>query len=77
MTKKKPVPTVAVAKGDTLIVKTPPYFEKEYTYEVTSAGDKQVKASLKGSDKVKKVWGRTEFALLVDMGIIQLVTPAE
>ncbi len=74
MTKKKPVPTVTVAKGDTLLVKTPPYFEKEYTYEVTSAGDKQIRANLKGSDKVKKVWARTEFALLVEMGIIKLIT---
>lgn len=73
MTKKKPLPTVEVAKGDSLSVKAPPYFDKEYTYEVTSAGDRQIRATLKGSSKVKKLWERTEFALLVGMGMIKIL----
>lgn len=29
-------------KGQKLWVKAPPYYEKEYLYEIISAGDKQI-----------------------------------
>jgi hypothetical protein len=60
-------------KGQKLWVKAPPYYDKEYLYEVISAGDKKVRASLYHSPKVKKSWSIHELHLLVNMGIIRLV----
>jgi hypothetical protein len=64
-------------KGQLLLVKAPPYYEKEYFYEVSGAGDKQIRASLYHSPKVKKSWTVEEFKLLVEMGIIRLAKEDE
>ena len=63
-----------IAKGQLLAVKAPPLFEKEYIYEVTAAGDKVIRATLQHSPKVKKHWTIEQFDLLVEHGIIKLVS---
>lgn len=71
------VTTDSIRKGQLLIVKTPPYHRKEYFYEVTSAGEKQVRAALYHSPRVRKSWTREELALLIEMGIIRLAAEGE
>jgi hypothetical protein len=58
-------------KGQLLAVKAPPYYKQEYIYEITSAGDKLVRANLHHSPKVKKSWSREELDLLIEMKIIR------
>ncbi len=65
--------TAPVQKGQLLIVKVPPYYEKEYFYEVTSAGDKLIRANLHKSSKVKRSWSIEEFRLLLDLEIVKVV----
>ncbi len=60
-------------KGQLLKVKAPPYFEKEYVYEVTGAGGKMIRANLHHSPKVKKSWTVEELEILFEMGIVALV----
>jgi hypothetical protein len=66
-----------VKKGQLLAVKAPPYYKQEYFYEVTSAGDKMVRATLYHSPTVRKSWRHEEFVLLIEMGIIRLAQPDE
>jgi hypothetical protein len=63
---------VEIHKGQLLVVKTPPYYQKTYFYEVIAAGDKQIRAALYHSPKVKKHWTRKEFDLLLEMGMVRL-----
>jgi len=71
--KPKQEPLV-VKKGQLLAVKAPPYYKKEYIYQVTSAGDKLVRASLYHSPRVRKSWTQEELSLLIDMGIVRPAT---
>lgn len=64
-------------KGQFLSVKSPPYYEKEYTYQISAAGDKQIKAELYKSPKVRKSWSVKEFALLIKMGVIRIMDDSE
>jgi hypothetical protein len=64
-------------KGQLLLVKTPPYFEKEYFYEVISAGEKLIRASLYHSPKVKRSWTSEQFTASLDMGIVRLAKDDE
>jgi hypothetical protein len=66
-----------INKGTLLVVKSPPYYKDEYFYEVTSAGDKVVKATLWRSPKVKKTWNATEFQLLIKMGVVRIAEQGE
>lgn len=66
-----------IEKGTLLIVKTPPYFTKEYFYEVTSAGEKLVRASLYHSPRVKKSWKLDELEMLIEHGIIRIAKEDE
>ena len=66
-----------ISKGQLLVVKTPPYFEKEYFYEVTSAGQKLIRASLFHSPTVKKSWKVEELQMLIDHGIIRFARDDE
>ena len=66
-----------ISKGTFLVVKSPPYYRDEYFYEVTSAGDKVVRASLHHSPKVKKSWNVAELELLIKMGVIRLAGAGE
>jgi hypothetical protein len=74
--KPKP-PPVDIKKNQLLWVKAPPYYEKEYLYEVTGAGDKSVRASLYHSPRVRKSWTAEEFALLIEMGIVRMAKDDE
>ena len=67
----------SITKGKLLLVKAPPYYDKEYFYEVTSAGEKLVRASLYHSPKVKKSWSLEELKLLMEMGIVRLAKDGE
>jgi hypothetical protein len=69
--------TDELKKGQLLLVKAPPYYEKEYFYEVTGAGEKQIRAALYHSPKVKKVWSVEEFKLLIEMGVVRLAKDDE
>lgn len=64
-------------KGQLLKVKAPPYYEKEYFYEITAAGDKQIKASLYHSPKVRKSWTRQELEMLIEMGVVRFAKEGE
>lgn len=66
-----------IKKGQLLKVKAPPYFEKEYVYEVTGAGDKMIRANLYHSPRVKKNWTREELEISMEMGIVTLVPDGE
>lgn len=66
-----------VKKGQFLGVKAPPYYTREYFYEVTSAGDRVVRARLYGSPKVRKSWSAQEFAMLMEMGVVRLADKSE
>lgn len=66
-----------IKKGQILIVKVAPYYEKEYYYEVTSAGEKLIRADLYHSPTVKKNWTKKELETLIDLGIIRLAQEHE
>ena len=74
--KPKPSP-VDIKKNQLIWVKAPPYYEKEYLYEVTGAGDKSIRASLYHSPRVRKSWTTEEFALLIEMGIVRIAKEDE
>jgi predicted nucleic acid-binding Zn ribbon protein len=66
-----------IKKGQILIVKVPPYYEKEYYYQVTMAGDKLIRADLYHSPKVKKNWTKQDLATLMEHGIVRLAMDHE
>ncbi|HEY9789621.1 MAG TPA: hypothetical protein V6D22_04425 [Candidatus Obscuribacterales bacterium] len=68
----EPPPLPELKKGSLLVLKVPPYYAKEYLYEVTSAGDKLIRATLYHSPTVKKQWTLEEFRALFDNKIIRL-----
>jgi hypothetical protein len=59
-------------KGQILVVRVPPFFDREYFYEVMAAGGKMIRASLYRSPKVKKQWTLEEYGLLIEHGLIRL-----
>ena len=61
-------------KGQLLVFKAPPFFDKEYLYQVTASGDKVIRADLYHSPRVKKNWTPAEFAILLEHEMIKLVT---
>jgi hypothetical protein len=66
-----------VQKGQLIVVKAPPLYDKEYFYEVHSAGDKLVRANLYHSPKVKKSWSLEEFRLLIEHGMVRIANEGE
>lgn len=66
-----------VRKGQLILVKTPPYFEKEYFYEIVSAGEKLIRANLYHSPKVKRSWTIEQFEASLEMGIVRLAKDDE
>jgi hypothetical protein len=61
----------SLKKGQILVVKVPPFFEREYFYEVMGAGGKVIRASLYHSPKVKKHWTMEEYDLLIEHGLVR------
>lgn len=74
--KPKP-PPAQIKKKQFLWVKAPPYYEKEYLYEVTGAGDKSIRATLYHSPRVRKSWTTEELGLLIEIGIVRLAEAQE
>jgi len=72
--KEPPAELKDLKKGSLLVIKTPPYYKKEYLYEVTSAGDKLIRASLFHSPTVKKSWTKEELAAMLELKVIRLAT---
>ena len=58
-------------KGQILIVKVPPFFDKEYRYEIVGAGEKVIRANLFHSPKVKKQWTIDELEILFEHQLIR------
>lgn len=58
-------------KGQLLIVKIPPFFEKEYFYEIVAAGEKLIRADLFHSPRVKKQWTPEELDILFENKMIR------
>jgi hypothetical protein len=63
---------IDLKKGQILVVKAPPLFEREYLYQVAASGNKVVRAHLYHCEKVKKHWSPEDFALLWEHGIVRL-----
>lgn len=72
--KRPPPPPPEIKKGCLLVLKVPPYYTKEYLYEVTSAGDRLIRVTLYHSPTVKKQWTIEEFQALLDNSIIRIAT---
>ncbi len=68
---------IEIKKGLLLMVKAPPYYTKEYLYQVTSAGDKMVRADLFHSPRVRKHWSREELSLLFEMGMVRVAASGD
>ena len=68
---------IEIKKGLLLMVKAPPYYTREYLYQVTSAGDKMVRADLFHSPRVRKHWSREELVLLFEMGMVRVAGPED
>lgn len=64
-------------KGQLLVVRTPPFFDKEYLYEITSAGDKLVRVNLLHSPTVKKQWTLDELDLLYKNKMVRFAEPED
>jgi hypothetical protein len=67
----------ALAKGNLLVIKAPPYYKQEYVYEVISAGDKQVRAQLQNSPRVRKIWSTRELQVLFQAGVARQLADGE
>lgn len=72
-----PPPRPDVKKGTLLVLKAPPYYTKSYLYEVTSAGEKLIRASLYHSPTVRKSWSIEELQALFNNDIIRIATEAD
>ncbi len=75
--KKKGPPTLdpeKLKKGQVLIVKVPPFYDKEYFYEIIGAGGKLVRARLFHSPTVKKQWTFEDLELLAQTGMVRFAS---
>lgn len=73
--KRPPPPQLPeLKKGSLLVLKVPPYFTKEYLYEVVSAGDKLIRATLYHSPTVRKQWSHEELIALFNNQIIRIAS---
>lgn len=64
-------------KGCLLVVKVPPFFDKEYLYEISGAGGKQVRATLYRSPTVKKQWSLDDLEILFDNAMIRFANDSD
>jgi hypothetical protein len=72
--KPPPPPPPELKKGMLLVLKVAPFFNKPYLYEVISAGDKLIRASLYHSPTVRKSWSIDEFMALLNNNIVRIAT---
>lgn len=73
----KPLEVEKLTKGQLLIVKVPPFYNKEYLYEISSAGNKLIRVNLYHSPTVKKQWSLADLSLLFNSGMIRFATEKE
>lgn len=64
-------------KGQLLVFKAPPFFDKEYLYQVTASGDKVIRADLYHSPRVKKNWTQSEFLILMEHEMIRFASESD
>jgi hypothetical protein len=69
--------TERLKKGAILVVKVPPFYDKEYLYEISGSGGKVVRANLYHSPRVKKEWSMDDLALLFGNGMVRFAEEAD
>jgi hypothetical protein len=74
---KKALDADKLKKGCLLVVKAPPFFDKEYIYEISGAGGKQIRANLYHSPRVKKQWSLDDLEILFDNGMIRFAEESD
>jgi hypothetical protein len=75
--KKERPPLPELKRGSLLVIKTPPFFNKEYLYEITSAGDKLIRASLYHSPTVRRSWTKEALQVHFEHGIVRTANDAD
>ncbi|MBY0359970.1 MAG: hypothetical protein K2W82_18345 [Candidatus Obscuribacterales bacterium] len=75
--KREALDSERLKKGQLLVVKTPPFYNTEYLYEISGAGDKVLRANLYRSPKVKKHWSLTDLSMLFESGMIRFAEQAD
>lgn len=76
--KKQPVlDKERLKKGELLVVKVAPFFDKEYLYEISGAGGSMVRANLYHSPTVKKQWSIGDLQVFFANGIIRFADDAD
>ncbi|MBX9687243.1 MAG: hypothetical protein K2X27_11110 [Candidatus Obscuribacterales bacterium] len=63
--------TEKLKKGQLLVVKAAPFFDREYIYEISGAGGKVLRANLYHSPTVKKQWAYDDLKVLFINGLIR------
>lgn len=71
ITKPREFDPEKLKKGQLLVVRVPPFYDKEYLYEVSGAGGKVLRANLYHSPRVKKQWTYQDLEILFDNGMIR------
>lgn len=64
-------------KGRILVVKVPPFYDREYLYEISAAGGKVLRANLYHSPRVKKQWSFDDLELLFGNGMIRFAEESD
>ena len=64
-------------KGQLLVVKVPPFYDREYIYEINGAGGKLLRATLYHSPRVKKQWSFEDLELLFDNDMMRFADEAD
>ena len=64
-------------KGQVLVVKVPPFYDREYLYEISGAGGKLVRANLYHSPRVKKQWTFEDLEMLYANGMIRFAVESD
>lgn len=75
--KKSDIDLERLKKGQLLVVKVPPFYDREYIYEISGAGGKLVRANLYHSPRVKKQWSFDDLELLFNNGIIRFAEESD
>ncbi len=64
-------------KGQLLVVKVPPFYDREYIYEINGAGGKLLRATLYHSPRVKKQWTYDDLAMLFENGMMRFAEESD
>lgn len=75
--KKQELDPKKLKKGQLLVVKVPPFFDREYIYQISGAGGKIIRADLYHSPRVKKKWTCDDLSLLFENGMIRFAEESD